>query len=97
MLRKAAAAVGVGCVSGGAYVMSDPKTRRSAEFWSQLGPVVGQYVFTHFHQKYWIKSTPKVRAAAFEDLHEQVNAPFIFRALINYFKLNFGENCLAGV
>ena len=52
--------------------MSDPKTRRSVEFWSQLGPVVGQYVFTHFHQKYWVEATDAARAEAFENLHEKV-------------------------
>ena len=72
MLRKAAAALGVGCVSGGAYIVSDPKRRRSLEFWSKLGPVVGQYVFTHFHQKYWVEATPEARGEVFEELHEKV-------------------------
>ena len=79
MLRKAAATLGVGCLAGGAYVASDPKARRSLEFWSQLGPVVGRYIFTHVHQKYWVESTPEVRETAFANLHEEVRGfTFLF-------------------
>jgi len=85
MLRRTAKAIGVTTalttLTGSAYIFSDPGARRTLDFWSRLGPIVGSYTYTHVHCKYYLKSTTQERTQAFARLHE-LSAPKVLQAIV---------------
>ena len=82
MLRKAAGISAASILGGSAYVFSDPGARRSLDFWSRLGPIVGSYVGTFLIHKYYHHSTTAERTMAFHHLHES-HAPRVLKAIVD--------------